>query len=96
MAKKRLAIPYPAKHYPAVEIVWIDSRSPTPFWQHTRDMSEPKPVLCTSVGYLVAENKFAITLVQSLGDAELDKTRLQLNGAGDIPVPAIIKRRTLK
>lgn len=58
---KTSPFPYPVR----VEVEWEDAHSVNP-WMHKDEMSHHlQPVLCRSVGYLVASDKQGVKLVQT-------------------------------
>ena len=51
-----------------VKITWIDAIGVTPDWEHKDDIKPMKPVIVTSVGYLLDDNKEYKTILQSDSD----------------------------
>lgn len=56
--------------YDLVYIEWQDAYSKEEFqrWHTLEDLEEPGFVTCASVGFLVKENKMALTLMPNLSD----------------------------
>jgi hypothetical protein len=77
-------------------VVWIDSTSATESSWHDkkatiRDLetdSYPKALQCTTVGFLLWENQYAMTITHSQHETECGPYIT-------IPKPAVIHRRTL-
>ena len=78
--------------YKLVLIEWIDSRSPTAYWQFLEDVVYPEPCKCISVGFLLKENKTHKILASHLNDLKGDT---QIMGMMTIPKCSIIKIVTL-
>jgi len=76
-----------------VKIEWNDANSPMGgHWQDAEDLDN-KPIRCVSVGFVMREDKHAVTLASHLGG----KTELHcVNGLMTIPQVCIVKRRKLK
>lgn len=71
----------------AVRVDWLDSKQPVPAWQWVSDLGAPAPARCTSVGFLVGESADAITLAQSLADAD---DEAQAGGTMTIPRACVL------
>ncbi len=71
-----------------VEIHWLDSKGITSEWEFLEDIQPLVPCECTSVGYLIDENKDYKTIVQSI-------SKEQVLGRMSIPTACIIKIKVL-
>ena len=69
---------------PLVIVRWRDSRQPASAWQYLRDLEEPKPVECASVGWLLKDDKDAKLICPNMGDVESQNPQ----GTGMIAIPA--------
>lgn len=49
-----------------IEIKWVDSNTSVSEWEYLSDLESLEPVQCSSVGYLIEDNKNYKTLVQSI------------------------------
>lgn len=79
--------------YRLVHVEWEDSAQPISNWVWI-DEHATKAVRCISVGYLIAENKNAISIAANLGN--LDRDRVQASGVIQIPRSCIIRTRRIK
>lgn len=70
-------------------VEWEDSAQPVSAWSWVDEISDPKPVLCQTVGFLLKETERCLTLALSIGDAASD--RPQANGVMQIPRSAILR-----
>jgi hypothetical protein len=68
-------------------IEWIDAIQPTLQWEHVKDVTPPKNMLCHSVGWIVAESDEGIVVAAHIGDLESDD--MQCIGHMTIPKSAI-------
>lgn len=72
-------------------IEWIDSCGPDG-WTRTSEV-ETSPVVCRSVGWIIAESEEAMTIAPHLGPDSEDP---QCNGAITIPKVCVTKRRAIR
>lgn len=79
---------YPPCFYPIL-VEWEDSAQPSSAWSWVDEISDPKPVLCQTVGFLVKETDRCLLLALSIGDATSE--RPQANGVMQIPRSAVVK-----
>jgi len=63
-----------------VEIEWVDSKGVTPSWEYKNELEPLTPVLVSSVGYLLEDNKDYKTLAQSVS-AEQVLGRIAISAA---------------
>ncbi len=75
--------------YKKVEIEWIDSKSGLNAWEYLEDLSELKPAICKTAGYLIEDAKEYKIIAQSLSDT-------QVHGRIAIPAACIIKLKRIK
>ena len=50
-----------------VLVRWVDSNMSS-FWMHAEDLDKPEGVVCHTVGWIVKENRHAITIAGSIAD----------------------------
>lgn len=79
----------PKTPYPLILVEWDDSAQPIAVWQWVDEFASPEVVRCLSVGYLIAETKWALALAPNLGDVTAE--RAQASGIIRIPRSAIRK-----
>ena len=75
--------------YKIICVEWLDSRGVTSEWEILEDLEELRPVVITSIGYLLSENKGYITICQNISPD-------QVAGRITIPKRCITKRKYLK
>lgn len=68
---------------------WEDSAQPSSAWSWVDEISDPKPVICQTIGFLVKETDRCLLLALSIGDATSE--RPQANGVMQIPCSAVVK-----
>jgi hypothetical protein len=73
--------------YELVLVKWEDSAQPRAAWEWLDEYELEGPIICVSVGYLVAETDFAIAVAPNLGD--IDLSRAQASGIMRIPRSAV-------
>jgi len=78
------------KKYDLVKVDWVDSVMGSG-WQWLSEMRKPKPIVCSTVGWLVEDGKDCKCLVQSIGDYQEDIEDMQLCGKAIIPCECIKK-----
>lgn len=76
-----------------VLIEWEDSAQPSSAWGWVDELSDPAPVLCQTVGFLVKETERCLVLALSIGDATSE--RPQANGVMQIPRSAVVRLTSL-
>lgn len=76
-----------------VLIEWEDSAQPSSVWGWVDELSDPVPVLCQTVGFLVKETERCLVLALSIGDASSE--RPQANGVMQIPRSAVVSLTSL-
>lgn len=74
-------------------VEWEDSAQPSSAWSWVDEISDPHPVLCKTVGFLVKETDRCLLLALSIGDATSE--RPQANGVMQIPRSAVVKLTSL-
>lgn len=74
--------------FPAVLVEWEDSAQPSSAWGWVDELSDPSPVLCQTVGFLVKETEHCLIVALSIGDAT--SKRPQANGVMQIPRSAVV------
>lgn len=84
------------KRGPVIYVEWVDSRHCTQSWERINQLNPLRPVVCTTVGLLVDEDKTTLRLTNSIADYDDDDVTPQVSGVCEIPKCAITKRRTLK
>lgn len=57
-------------------VEWEDSAQPSSAWSWVDEISDPKPVLCQTVGFLVKETDRCLLLALSIGDATSERPKL--------------------
>ena len=72
-----------------LKIQWIDSKAAPNEWEYLDNLDSLKPVMCTSIGFLIEETAAYKTLAQSLSSS-------QVCGRVTIPVSCIKKCKQLK
>lgn len=75
--------------YKIVKIEWQDSCQPVCEWQWLNKYPEPTITKCVSVGFLIAETKYAVAIALSIADINTDHA--QTNGVMRIPRISITK-----
>jgi len=83
-----------SKH-PLVLIEWVDASRLSDGWMDWAAIPDPYPHRCLTVGFLVAENKYAKILVPTIGDHEHTENSHTYGGMM-IPRTSIICERRLK
>lgn len=76
--------------YDLVKVDWLDSRQPSSEWRFISDTEIPKPVKCSSVGWLFIDAGDTIMLVQNTGDMG-DGDDGQISGIMVIPAISVLK-----
>lgn len=76
----------PLKLGPLNVIEWEDSSSLAGAWNSIEDVRRSQPIICKSVGWVIAEDKRCVRLGAHINDDEV---------GGDICIPksSIVKRR---
>ena len=83
------------KNVPLVLVEWEDSVQPVPSWRYAEDVGKPTPVLCHSVGWLIADTAKAKALAPNV--AGISGTAApQVSGVITIPARAVRRQRKLK
>jgi len=60
-----------------VEIIWLDSKGITPFWEYRDELESLKPVVVTSIVYLLEDATEYKTIAQSVSaDQVLGRTTI--------------------
>lgn len=79
-----------------VLISWEDSFGVSSSWEEIPEDLDPKPLVCNSVGWIVAENDRCITVVPHMHEADPDLGAVR-SGCGDMTIPksCIIARQPL-
>lgn len=78
------------KNCELVLVEWEDSRQPNPAWQHLGKIPEPDSAKCTSVGWVIYQDKSVISLAPNLGDVDADAA-VQASGVIIIPISCVTK-----
>ena len=76
-------------NYPLVKIDWKDSRQPSSEWKWLEDFEPTGAVTCTSVGWLIHDDKDVKVLAQNLGDTSEENK--QASGIIQIPACSVFK-----
>lgn len=84
----------PRSKCPLVLVEWEDSGCPASEWQWLSDLSDWKPVLCVSVGWLLRHDENIVALAPNMGDLSREG-REQASGLIRIPARAITRIVTL-
>ncbi len=71
-----------------VKITWVDSRGVTSEWEHKDELEPYKPIIATSVGYLLEDHPEYKTIAQS-------NSKKQILGLMTIPACCIKKTEEL-
>lgn len=79
--------------YKIVKVEWEDSRQPQGNWQQISYLEDTEVCKCTSVGYLVYDDKKVIILAPNI--AELSGEDLQVAGTIRIPARCVISRKVI-
>lgn len=79
--------------YKIVKIEWEDSRQPQGNWQQISYLEDTEPCKCTSVGYLVYDDKKVLILAPNIAD--LSGEDPQVAGTIRIPAKCVISRKTI-
>lgn len=81
--------------YRLVLIEWVDASRLSDGWMDLKDIPEPYPHTCVTVGFLVRENEQGKTLVPTIGDIE-HKGNRHTYGGMMIPTSAIVSEKRLR
>jgi len=82
---------------PLLIIEWIDSHRRTPAWTLLDDLQkDAAPLICRSVGWLVAETKEVKLLVSSISGEKDELIREFCSGDIVIPVKAIVRTTVIR
>jgi hypothetical protein len=81
--------------YDLVMIEWIDASRLSDGWMDLAAIPDPYPHRCVSVGFVVAQNKHAKTLVPTVGDVSHPENSHTYGGMM-IPAKAILSETILK
>lgn len=74
MTKRRLVL-----------IEWLDAYGCSTDWREIPSIIEDQPMLCRSVGWIVAKGKTSLTIVPHLSPS--DHGRSEEQGCGDMTIP---------
>jgi hypothetical protein len=74
-----------------VWVEWVDSLGCSPSWEPL-DSSEPKVLVCQSVGWLIHDGPESKTIVPHLA---VNQPGVRNQGCGDMTIPASAVRRIL-
>ena len=75
----------------AIYVEWDDSSSmASTVWKDKKQVAASKPCRCTTIGFVIAEDKDSLTLAGSLDGGDF------ISGDMNIPKCAIRKRRKLE
>jgi len=86
------------KNHPLVLIEWLDSAQPIASWQYLHDIESGAPIFCSSVGWLIQNDKNVKTLAPNVGEWGSDE-HAQVCGIIRIPtrsIKRIVKLREVK
>ena len=72
-----------------VMVDWEDSRQPVSSWQFANDIPDPSPVKCSSVGWVLHQDKSVISLAPNVGDGDNDVDYTQVSGLIIIPISCV-------
>lgn len=72
-----------------VKVVWQDSRVPTAHWQWRSEMSSPRIVEITTLGFLIKKTKRLVVIAHSISRKDLDGD-FQMIGMMEIPRRSVI------
>jgi len=73
-----------------VLIEWIDSFGCSPSWTNIEDVTEPDPLLCKSVGWLLVDGERIKVVVRLLVEGTEETTQ---QGRGDMSIPVACIQR---
>lgn len=77
-------------------IEWEDSYNNDMSWKLIKDIPDPAPMICASVGWVIKETKKNIIIAPHISDIKEYRTLGTTCGCLTIPKSAIIKRKILK
>ena len=78
-----------------VVIEWVDASRLNDGWIDLKDVPEPYPHKCVTVGYVLSENEHGKILIPTIGDVE-HISNSHTYGGMMIPTAAILSERVLK
>lgn len=81
---------------PACEVTWIDSTSFTRSWYEMSEATKKKLQTIRTIGFLLCEDRFQITLVSSYGEEYGEDHTQEVGGLFAIPKGCIVDFRLIE
>ncbi len=85
----------PLAEYPLILVEWIDASRISDGWADMKDLPNPEPHICVSVGFLVKEDKRGKILIPTIADIK-NRENQHAYGGMLIPISAIVSVRRLR